>query len=967
MADALNDRIENAEAEILNQQTQKDAPAVNSGATGKEKAIKAAEHIGKADRNLAVATDNDIEKLLEENERKREERIENARRQMTQETERARKNAEAGDVKTGGEYRRAFSGKDRLKEQILEQQRAFAESEDEEARKQRIEQLLKREDVTLLQGDSYQNQAEKTEAQADMECVEDECAEAPNQSELGVWHSAEELLKTEDVWHSAEEIIGKDVLDFGMEKRAAEDGVWHSASDLVADLDSPENETEEQREELPEPSEETDSDRIILKIDAYKILGQESPDGDVGGDACFGRYAQGEPSNCSCDANFGTIRAQRQIASEAIDAAADIHEEELRRLIEEEKLYNGEIQAIRAKRMELERRRAGLPPYPISDEYQPVEYGIPSRDEHQPIGYSFPTPENPMPYMSYGDGGTRADIEKYADLEKQREAIDDYERDLEAALQGKDFPENPDTYGTDYGFSGYGIGEPSSRAVPRQEPLSEPAEQTRNSPEGSETSYLDRRELIKFLSKNSKQEFTLIKKAKKAERRQKRTPGIIGVNLAVERIQTYKELIKIASENLVICVGANDKKEAARRKKKLHAYILQFNIAAEEYEILTGESAPYIESSVADDVAMGKPCPMIPDIQYVDIEKIESDFMSEDDKRAARIEKLRFAKEHGKEMRRIAKRAKKGLPPVDSNNSGYTRRDNAKQYAERMNAVKLAKQRDELLVKARMEYEIVKLENEMNMSLYSFSVKDERKKNEARRITGKIKRLRRNIKKALMLEKEDNKRYYYLKLVEPEFERVKKRTNPERLASLRMRLDVLLSERESLNERLLSLYGRNKKHTEKRGFDAKNNEVVKKYAKLVYKSQKRLAAKVEKLHAPVDLKEKIYTLMNQKTECAVEIETSKYKLKVADIRGSAKAELIRKIRSAKSRIRGINRDVDFLIRKARKQDDDYADNRAMGAWIIGVLLFVVAALLLWHMFSDKISPFLTKLLEWFNG
>ena len=951
VSDVLDNITENEDNRIS--KAEQNTSALGCSSTGKERITKAAEHIVKADKNLASFEDNDIEKLLLENERQKEERIENARRQMSENAERARKNAELGEVKTGGEYRRAFSGRDKLKEQILEQQRAFESSEKE--REVRLEQLLQRENIAFSQ-DALS--AEKEEKKTDI---------TPNCDEPGVWHNAEELINQYE-------------LDFSDKEKANDDNLWHSASDLVPNLDD-EQDASEKTGQTANSEQEDDPNKIIIKIDAYKISAEnlnaaESArfENSVYTDRCA------DP-NLFYESRTDKMKLQRQMASDAAADAAKIHEEELRRLGEEQELYNGEIQAIRAKRIELERRRASLYAYPASDEYEPIGYKPQAYDGYEPIGYkpassdgyrpveySFPGFEKPTANVPYSEDESAQDLEKYADFEREREEIDEYEREFERAMQGKDFPENPYTNPANLGFDGYGFEGGSHGAQPKpEEPISPPSSDIDSREENAETFHLDRRELLRFLSKNSAHEFSLIRKIKKTERRQKKTPLNIGVNLVIERIQAYKELVQIASENLVVCIGANDKKQAARCKKKLHAYILQFNLAGEEYEILTGMSAPYIENTVADDVAMGKPCPPIPDIQYVDISEMETDAMSDEDKKAAQIEKLRFAKEYGKEMRRLAKRMKKGLSPIDSSDTPQAKRDNAKQYAERMRAVKAAKQRDELLVRARIEYSIAVLENQLNMSLYSFGVKEAVKRGEARRISAKIKRLRRVIKKAIMLEKEDNKRYYHFKLADMETEPIKKSANLERLASLRMRLDVLLSQRESINERLLSLYGRSEKHTEKKGFDAKNNEVVKRYAKSVYKSQRRLASKVEKMHAPLDLKGKIYNLMNQKTECAVEIETSKYRLKVADIRGSAKAELLRKIRKSKSRIRSIGRDIDFLIKKARKEHEDYSDKKIMGAWIIGVLIFVVVSLLLWSMFSDKIAPFLSKIAAWYNG
>ena len=664
----------------------------------------------------------------------------------------------------------------------------------------------------------------------------------------------------------------------------------------------------------------------------------------------------------------------------AVSKAAGVYMDEIRLLEEEELRYNREIEEIQARRIEYAEHReymgvtddaltkdACVPEYALNDELAQsydefsdsrfMSERLSTEDElaryekykSQELGYAEQaqlSEQRPM-----GAEGLAGGFVEPAPIPPE---YADYTPEISAAYDSKRFDgHNPEE------LARY---EESLEAKQLSDTEEEVPEEHLLRYHLDNTDGFAKVALIKKLSDYRKSERTLTKKIKRISAKQNSVSHEEKTALIVEKIGVRKEITELSVEALTACVYARAKFKAITYKRILLSNIKAYNAACDEYEAHTGRPLAHISEQMANEVAEGRISDPIPNVYYYGNESYslkETDGISLEDETAHRLSKESAIEES--ELHRLLS---------ENYTEDFTRselRERDKRSAEKMSAIKRATERDLLLVGLRQDYRLARFEAERDMLAHSFSTNKKQKSKRLAALEHKIDKIRRDTKRALKLERDDNSRYYMLLAMDGEKEKTKKRANRERLNALKMRLEVLLSEREEINERLIALYGGTDKKLTKTKINRKAGGVRKKHARAMYRKQRSLADRIDRIKAPLDMKEKAYALLNKKTACVATIEESYYKLRRLKPEGRAKRELLTDIKRAKSSMKTVDADVKFLIKKMKRHQTRREEDRRWGKFLVFLVLLLAAAIALWYFFADDVTAYFTELFDKLGG
>ena len=461
-------------------------------------------------------------------------------------------------------------------------------------------------------------------------------------------------------------------------------------------------------------------------------------------------------------------------------------------------------------------------------------------------------------------------------------------------------------------------------------------------------------ELSRRLSAYHKQENLLRGKLKKIEAKHRNLSYAENVRLTVEKIGIHKEIVEVAIEALRACVYANSRANISKHKKFLEKEIFRYNSALGEYETLTGKQLVRLSPKMVDDIVEGRICEPIPNVYYADdahhmpesgITSYEPHISSEPTASNETVTLDRYP-EMTEEF------------DSDYEESQEEERAFAKEYFKRISEIRRLSERDVLLIALRNEYKLSEYETEYHMLQHSFSANNRQKVKRMRKLDKKISKIRSNLKRSIKLERDDNRRYYYLLTVDPMKERVSHDARRDVLDALKLRLEILLAERAEINERIIALYGGSDKNLTKLKIERKAAGVRRKYTKVMYRRQQKLAARAQRMKAPEDLKEKFFTLLNKKTEKVAILEEKIYRLKKGKLRGMARRELERDVKNAKRSIKYIDADMRYVMKKLRRHQERYEDDRAWAITLIVFSIIAVVCVVGWYFFGDTVKAYL---------
>ncbi|MBR3681202.1 MAG: hypothetical protein IKL79_04280 [Clostridia bacterium] len=267
---------------------------------------------------------------------------------------------------------------------------------------------------------------------------------------------------------------------------------------------------------------------------------------------------------------------------------------------------------------------------------------------------------------------------------------------------------------------------------------------------------------------------------------------------------------------------------------------------------------------------------------------------------------------------------------------------------------------DTLLIEHRIYNDIRRLEMDTRTGDISFTAKIEDEKERRKRGKKKtaLSNTRRLLSTAKKYENADNERYYRLVLTDVDEIKLPKSTDRDELRETRNKLLELLKRRDELNVKLVELYsiseGGKGKVAEGR-FKAILNA-----KKTAYKKQLPTYKKYERAKISRADKEKLYPLLDERTELYGELARVNYALKKEKATGLAKKELKRERTKIMRKLDENRQAILHYERKALKRADKEAEKSRAAILGWSVLGVVAVGALLVIIFWNQIQPWLVN-------
>lgn len=242
------------------------------------------------------------------------------------------------------------------------------------------------------------------------------------------------------------------------------------------------------------------------------------------------------------------------------------------------------------------------------------------------------------------------------------------------------------------------------------------------------------------------------------------------------------------------------------------------------------------------------------------------------------------------------------------------------------------------LVKARMSYEIESLKAKHRMLGYTFSMDVLKKDRIEHKINRGINERMYRLSRAVKRERADSTRYYtaandrYLGNAD------KRNANTAKIESVLGRLEYALKERERIDESLMRIYTQGISGSE----NVKETRVAERAARAAYRSQLKTAKRVARMHAPIELKEKIFTLMNERVAMLSTIERNEYLLSKKRYTGAEKRDIKRQNKALKRNARQKAEDVRTFVGKAQRHSERHGSGIHQIGWLVGTVLALAA-------------------------
>ena len=242
------------------------------------------------------------------------------------------------------------------------------------------------------------------------------------------------------------------------------------------------------------------------------------------------------------------------------------------------------------------------------------------------------------------------------------------------------------------------------------------------------------------------------------------------------------------------------------------------------------------------------------------------------------------------------------------------------------------------LVEARMLFEIESMKLQHRMLGYTFSQDVLKRERTERRLRRQINNRMYRLSRALKRERSDNTRYYTAALDRYHGDPGKRESSTATVAAILDRLDYTLKERDRLTDKLLTLY--NEATPDSR--TGKESRVAERAARAAYRSQLKDARRLARMHAPTELKERIYTLMNERVTMLSSIEKNRYLLSKKRYTGTDKRAAKRQNKDMKRALRRIENETYELMKRAQKHDQNHSGGIRQLAWLVGTLVLLGA-------------------------
>lgn len=277
---------------------------------------------------------------------------------------------------------------------------------------------------------------------------------------------------------------------------------------------------------------------------------------------------------------------------------------------------------------------------------------------------------------------------------------------------------------------------------------------------------------------------------------------------------------------------------------------------------------------------------------------------------------------------------------------------------------------DLALIEHRLRDEIRRLEMDTRSGDISFSAKIEsgRDKRARGKRRGELTTARERLKAARRFENADNNRYYNLVLTDMDRVKLPRKTSRDEMRALRERLIELLRKRDELNIELVDLYSLSEGG--RGGLADGRYKAEMQGRKKAFKRQLPAYRKYENMQISLADKEKIYPLMDERTELYGDLARIAYMLGKERASGAAKHQLKRERRGIKRKLKENQRAIENYEKKALRVASSRREQKRAGiiGWVV-LGIVAVAAVLAVVFWNDIYTWFnttaLPKLQEWF--
>ena len=470
------------------------------------------------------------------------------------------------------------------------------------------------------------------------------------------------------------------------------------------------------------------------------------------------------------------------------------------------------------------------------------------------------------------------------------------------------------------------------------------------------------REIAKYLKESDRRVREYERAISKKEKSMRKLSREDKTRALLDTVNLNKHVVDLRAVALRAVVISADTKSKKQRRRLLVDAINNYNSALSDYEARSQESFKKLSLSLVADVSEGKPYTPVALISYsgesalnlsesfADSENDEAEIIS---RREMNLEGLRFLKETRREEKRIARYAK-----------GKTSLTIGR--GEKITSFTKNIERDAYLVKTRNDSLLTEAESSLDYLEYSFSASHKDKARARREIKEKIRKLKKTRKSSVKLARRDSERYYSQLLVNAEGLGITKRLTVDKLESLHMRLEALLSERERINEQLIKLYSGDLRGGKDKKINKKIKRVKARVAKRVSKRFRRNMRVLEK-RVPLDIKEKLAKSVNKIIDAEILIATLKLKIRKTKPKRDVKRDMKAKIRENRAAIKYYLADYRRFLKRARAYAERSFGIKIQIIWVLASLAVLITLGAFYIRFEEPVNAFFARVFDYIGS
>lgn len=439
-----------------------------------------------------------------------------------------------------------------------------------------------------------------------------------------------------------------------------------------------------------------------------------------------------------------------------------------------------------------------------------------------------------------------------------------------------------------------------------------------------------------------------------------RASGLVGGAQVFSKIAFMKEEIDLLCPALCCAVRFRHRGWISKFKKLLTLRISGYNSLLREVEIHTGADLPLLSATIPQDIINGG---MYQKTREIALNEIPggADFYLERHAASERTRLERAGVLYTKKLKKEERELEKILRKRVYKNSAPTS-DELRSLKEALSSLGDERIEDEDMIGARFKFLIIRASADMYEGKYFFLTR-RMKEMDGRYITARnYKRLKRVRARALKAESRDNLRYYEAVLTDVDRADFK-RADADRivLEELKGELEILLKKRAFINRRLANLYIGQEKEGLFGNFEEKCRKARERGIKKAFYGLRKIYRQMERNKVPLDVKEEMCLLMNEKiTKCGLINELS-VRIKKAEPR--YKKDLKKERKKAISSVKRINESITrFKEKRVDASIEKHKTHLSQLLWILCVALVAGGAFVAYKFYMPEITEFFKNLI-----